>query len=102
MTREKQITILLAEAHTLLDRHARDRIAYFSHPGEVSRELLDAQHASEVALDEILGAIARQLELPFANLRGALLTQKNNRVVALLEDVLVRVDPISVEVDTAA
>jgi hypothetical protein len=99
MTREEQTAALLAEAHAMLDRHARERIAYYSHPGEVSRELLDTQHASEVALDEIVGAIARQLELPFANLREACLTQKNSRVVALLEDVLARVEPISTNVD---
>jgi transcriptional regulatory protein LevR len=102
MTREEQAAALLAEAHAMLDRHARERIAYYSHPGEVSRELLDVQHASEVALDEIVGAIARQVELPFVNLEEAMATQKNGRVFVLLEDVLARVKPISTSVDAAA
>lgn len=102
MTREEQTVALLAEAHVMLDRHVRERIAYYAHAGEVSRELLEAQHASEVALDEIVGAMSRRLELPLQNLRDAVAEQPNRRVVALLEDVLVRVDPILTSADAAA
>ena len=102
MTREEQTTALLAEAHVMLDRHIRDRVAYYSYPGEVSRELLDRQHASEVALDDIVGAMARQLNDPLDNLREAMQTGKNRLVVELLEDVLARVDPRLSEVHTAA
>jgi hypothetical protein len=102
MTREEQVAALLVEAHAILDRHVRDRIAYYSSPDEVSRELLDRQHVSDVALDEIIGAIARQLNDPFNNLREATQTQKSCLVVDLLEDVLLRVDPRQSEVATAA